>query len=158
MRLYENVFKKLRTIINSESTIIIGLGNPDRSDDAVGIRFGSRLKSHFPGRVFLETERSSESIVLDLIENETISHVLFVDATDFTGKPGEVRLFNHQDAKHFIPSISTHKVPITLLMDLLIHHHKEPYLLGIQPGNLALFGQMSDENQKTMKELEKALL
>jgi len=154
MSIHQRLLKKFKKIVQSESTVIIGLGNPDRADDGAGLRIVSRLKYHFPERAFLESEKSAESIVLDLFENDEVLNVLFIDATDFDGNPGEVRLFDQHDARKFVPAISTHKVPITILMDLLVRHHKNPYLLGIQPSNLKLFGNMSPEVEKTMNELE----
>lgn len=158
MSIYQRLLKKFKKIVQSESTVIIGLGNPDRADDGAGMQIVSRLKLHFPERVFLESEKSAESIVLDLLENDKVLHVLFIDATDFGGNPGEARLFDHHDAKKFIPAISTHKVPMTILMDLLVQHHKNPYLLGIQPLNLNLFGELSSEVRKTINELEEFIL
>jgi hydrogenase 3 maturation protease len=137
------VLRRLLSSASTKSLVIIGLGNSERGDDGCGLQIASQINAHSPNRAFLETEKSAEGLVLDFIEDESIETILFIDATDFGGKPGEFRLFTAEDAKRFASGISTHKFPITLLMGLIRQGGKTPYLLGIQPGNLDFLGKMS---------------
>jgi hydrogenase maturation protease len=149
--------KLLQSISKSESIVVIGLGNPDRADDGLGIMLSEKLQREYPERVFSERQRSVEGIVIELLENKAIDTFIFVDATDFGGDPGEIRLFSAEDSERFMPAFSTHKVPISLLMDLIVQHGKKSVLLGVQPGSVELLGEMSQDVIQTMKALEKEL-
>lgn len=137
--------KQLLQLVHSESLVVIGLGNTDRSDDGIGIEIGANLKTRFPEKVFLETEQSVEGLVLECLENNSIKSILFIDAVDFNGKPGQVQLFTADDADKFLPSLSTHKVPIGFLMGLIQRAGKQPLLIGIQPKSLNLLGNITNE-------------
>ena len=110
-----------------------------------------------PERIFSERQRSVEGIVIELLEKGAIETFIFVDATDFGGEPGETKLFTAKDVDRFMPAFSTHKVPISLLMDLIVQHAKKPILLGVQPGTTELLGEMSQSVLETMKALENEL-
>jgi len=144
--------------LESANLTVIGLGNPDRADDGAGVAVASKLKKEYPQHVFLETERSVEGIVLDLLEQKDVKTLLFLDASDFGGKPGEIKLFTHDDAKRFIPAVSTHKVPITFLMEIIVKQGRKAFLLGIQPGSLEFMGRMSPAVGKAVSILENLLI
>jgi hydrogenase 3 maturation protease len=152
------MLNRLSQLIEPESVIVIGLGNSDRADDGAGIQIVKTLRARFSERAFLETEQGVEGIVFDCLENPSIQSVLFVDAVDFKGRPGEMRLFTIQDAGQFIPVVSTHKVPLTILMELIHNHHKNPYLIGIQPKSIELFGEVSNEVKAAVQNLGKILI
>jgi hydrogenase maturation protease len=134
--------------------VAIGLGNPDRADDAIGILIAAKCKTLFPDRVFLEIDMSVEGTVLRILDDRSIKSVWFVDAVDFGGETGEMRKFGVQDADQFMPVISTHKVPMDLLMHLLEQHGKAAFLLGIQPSAVDFMGEMSDKIKKVLSKLE----
>ena len=139
----EKILNTLTDLIASPSTMIIGIGNTDRGDDGVGLILAEKIKARFPKRAFLESEKSVEGWVLNSIENSDFKSILFIDATSFGGQPGEIKLFTSEDIQHFQFDISTHKVPISLLMEMIVQKGKDPYLLGIQPGNVEFMGEMS---------------
>jgi len=152
-----NILKFLETSADPRSTVIVGLGNLDRADDGAGIVLAEQLKVHYSDQVFSEKEQSVESIVLYLLERNDAETFLFIDSADFGGRPGEVKIFQVEDAKRFVPAFSTHKVPIALLMELLAQRGKKPILLGIQPESLEFLGKMSISVEKRLVLLEKLL-
>jgi hydrogenase maturation protease len=154
----EALLNRLSQLVEPESLSIIGLGNSDRADDGAGIQIVTKLKARFFERVFLETEQGVEGLVFDCLENQSIKSVLFIDAVNFQGRAGEIRLFTIHDAGQFVPAISTHKVPLTMLMELIEKHHKNPFLIGIQPKSIELFGKMSSEVAKAVQALDKLLI
>ncbi len=141
----------LQPLLKAKSPAVIGLGNRDRGDDGCGLEIAEMLKARFPRRAFSEAQKSAEALTLELIENDFIETVLYIDAADFGGRPGEFRLFDSDRAASFSPSFSTHKVPITLLMELLRQHGKQSFLLGIQPENLGLFSPVSEAVLRTVQ-------
>jgi hydrogenase maturation protease len=154
----DSILKTFFNCLHQNSVVVIGLGNPDRADDAVGISIAEKCKAVFPDRVFVETETSVEGTVLRILEDRRIDLVWFVDAVDFGGSAGEIRKFEVKDADQFVPAISTHKIPMTLLMNILAQHGKKALLLGIQPGTLDFMGRMSDDVNGVVSEAEKYLL
>jgi hydrogenase maturation protease len=139
-------------------TLVIGLGNRDRADDGIGLELANRLKERFPGRVLSEEDRSVEGIVLENLDRADIQTFVFVDATSFGQEPGELKWFSMEDASRFVPALSTHKVPMSLLMETISNHEKDAYLLGIQPQSLEFMGPMSSAIKKILEELEKGMI
>ena len=153
----DSILKFFIDCLRRNSAAVIGLGNPDRADDAVGILIAARCKTLFPDRVFMETDVSVEGTVLRILENRSIESVWFLDAVDFGGAAGEIRKFDIEDADQFVPAISTHKVPMTLLMNLLKQHGKEAFLLGVQPCTIDFLGEMSGGIKKVVSGVEEYL-
>lgn len=144
---------RVRSLIRSERTVVIGLGNPDRADDGAGIRIVSQWKARPGRRAFLDTEISAETVVLDGLADPEAATFLFIDAADFGGKPGDFRLFGIGEQDRFRPALSTHQVPMDLLMSLIASRRKDVFLLGIQPGSLEPMGEMTPEVLDTVRRL-----
>ena len=136
---------RIRSLILSEGTLVIGLGNPDRADDVAGIEIVSRWKARLEKRAFVEPETPAETVVMNHLEDAGVEAFLFVDAADFGGEPGEIRQFGAEDVAGFKPAWSTHQVPMDLLIRLITSKRKRAYLLGIQAGSVELFGKMSED-------------
>ena len=157
METKEDIVSFLKSIRTPESLVLIGMGNLDRSDDGLGIDLVSRLKTQHPDRVFSEHERSVEGIVLELFDRAEFETVLFIDAMDFGGKPGDVKIFSVNDIEKFVPAFSTHKIPISFLMKIIHENGRKPFLLGVQPESLELFGEMSLSVKTTLDRLSEKL-
>lgn len=126
-----------------ETVFIIGLGNRDRADDAFGLEVADLLQRAAVQHVFSEEKRAVENIVIDLAERQGAPFVFFIDAADFGGTPGTLRLFGPEEAQRFSPPFSTHKVPLTFLMEHIKACGGTACLIAVQPGSLALFGEMT---------------
>ncbi len=116
---------------NGCKTAFIGLGNKERSDDSVGLLIVNRLKEKHKNA--WTEEDGLEEVVLSLIEDNTINEVVFIDAVDFDGMPGQVDIFTADEVP--LLELSTHKVPLGVLMALLEKNGKNTYLIGIQPAS-----------------------
>ena len=127
-----------RLDMDPASLAVIGLGNPDRADDGIGLAVADALAVDFPHRVFSESQRPADGLVMAMIGRPDIAHVLFIDAADFKGEPGGVRLFDPDEIHAFRGALSTHQTPMTVLIQLLEAHGKRPWILGVQPASLAL--------------------
>jgi len=145
-----NVKKRLKGLIDSKSVVVIGLGNPDRADDRVGIEVAKKLKELAPDRIFLEQD-GLEGVVLDILNRKDAETVLFIDAVDFDGRAGEIQIFSQ--ATFQFRRISTHKVSLELLSALLRKEGKAIYLLGIQPSTLDFDSKISDEVKKSLEKV-----
>ncbi len=126
----------LKKIIHKLDYVVIGLGNTDRADDGWAIDFVKELNRYLPKeKCRTEEEGDPLEIVLDIVEERMQAEVvIFSDAVDFEGKPGEFRIFSLDDLPDI--ALSTHKVPLKTIMALLEKQGKECILLGLQPTRL----------------------
>lgn len=122
--------KRLSNLLNNKKTVLLGVGNPDRGDDGLGPALAAKIG----------TAGSIHSIVCEEVpENYTgsiRSHnpeiILFVDALDFGGRPGETVLV--QSDSFTEDRFNTHRPSLSLVMNYLAHETGAPvWLLGIQP-------------------------
>jgi hydrogenase maturation protease len=75
--------------MRSRRTIVVGLGNPVRTDDAVGLRVIEALAKHdLPRQVTLETAGTCGLGILDVIAG--FDELVLVDAIDAGEAPGTV--------------------------------------------------------------------
>lgn len=71
------------------------------------------------------------------------SHVLFIDAADFDGKPGEIRLIEPKEADGM--GFSTHSFPMSMLCKYISDETGATCLLiGIKPKDLSHEGMLSE--------------
>lgn len=124
----KDIFQKYK----EEEIYFIGLGNPYRSDDGVGIKFISKIKKNFKN-AFTEFDNIIE-IILNLCNNNENGLVIFVDSSDFQAEAGEIRITVYDEiedfGKHF------HKIPLKLYMKLLQNASKQTFLIAIQPESI----------------------
>ena len=111
-------------------TLIITVGNSFRADDGVGPYIASGLMPSTKLSV-IDAGYSPENIIDQTVKLNP-QRIIFIDAADFGGSPGELRLI---DAEH-IPeaSLSTHSVPLPVISRILYEDTKARiYFVGIQP-------------------------
>ncbi|MEO8555146.1 MAG: hydrogenase maturation protease [Actinomycetota bacterium] len=71
-------------------TLVIGVGNPDRGDDAVGIEIARQVAEERPDVTVLEFDDPSEAI--DAWEPDDT--IVITDAVSSGGPPGEIHVVN----------------------------------------------------------------
>jgi len=151
---FRDIEKELDSLLPNTSPAVVGLGNLDRADDGFGIELVGRLKKSFPDIIFSELEKAVEGIVYDFLEFQ-FDLLIFADAVHFKGIPGELKIFNSKDIDRFVSPLSTHKVPLSLLMGLIQEHKKSSYLLGVQPASIEFRGNMTPEVSSSIDFLER---
>ena len=119
--------------------IIVGVGNPLKSDDNIGNIVAQKLKR---GNTII-AEGNPESYVSKMRGERT---VIFIDAVEFNGNIGEVRLFSPSDMME-VPG-ATHAVPVNFFKKML--PRTTIYVIGIQHKSV-------DFGEKLTPELEKLL-
>lgn len=120
----------------AKKALIIGVGNLLRGDDAFGSLAAQRLKGRLVVKVV--DAGSAPENYLGSIVKENPDTVLLIDAVDFGGQPGELRLFN-LDTSPTRSSFFTH----TLTPDFLHAFLQQStgahvVLLAVQPVSLRL--------------------
>lgn len=127
--------EELRRIIEGSlagegDLMLIGIGNPLRGDDGVGVEIVRILMQS------LRNEKVKVLIVEDRVDliprmlrdvNPRI--ILIFDAADFGGSPGEIRIMSPDEASG--KTTSTHDMPLNLMLRLA-EKDAPAYVLGIQ--------------------------
>ena len=138
---------------DAKKVLICGIGNDTRGDDAFGVYVVEKLKEMISNQkvVFLNCGEMPESYAGKIIR-ENPSHVLFIDAVHFEGKPGEIVLADPEGTLG--EAFSTHKMPLKLLVGYLKQNINAKFILiGAQPKQTGLFVEMSEELKDSAERL-----
>jgi hydrogenase 3 maturation protease len=127
--------------------LVIGIGNRMRGDDAIGSVVAERLarKGTIPALDCGEMPDNYVGKVSELAPEE----IIFVDACNFGGEPGEIRVFDEQALERITNApLSTHQVPLPMLIGLIRMKPdiaRRVCLVGIQPVQLEYFREEMSE-------------
>ena len=131
--------------------LIITLGNAFRGDDGVGEFIAERLKS-VPANVRVIDAGINPENIMDEAVNFLPEKTVVIDASDFNGKPGEVRIIPEENINE--TSLSTHTFPIRIITELLKHDTgSEVVFLGIQAKNMPFIRGLSPDVENAAVEI-----
>lgn len=92
---------------------IIGIGNPLKKDDNIGNLIVAKLSEEVEDKnfVFIKAYLTPENYLLQFkkLKPKTI---FFVDAVEFKGRVGEVKIFNLNEI--VLNEVTTHNIPISV--------------------------------------------
>jgi hydrogenase 3 maturation protease len=128
-----------------DNIVFIGLGNEQRNDDAAGLLFLRLLVRTmiFERASFIEAERNPENY-LEIILRYEPEAVVFIDAADWAGFPGEIKWLQSDDPS--IEGFSTHTFSVKLIAQYLSAFKPiDFYYLGIQAADLGLGNSVTNE-------------
>ncbi len=99
-------------------TLILGLGNPIRGDDGVGIRIAEELKKHIKDENVEVKEASIGSIgILDLVQG--YDRVIVIDSIQTKdGRSGQIHRLKPSDLKSSIYTSWPHEINFTTTLSL----------------------------------------
>ena len=125
---------RLRRILAEASeggqVIFIGIGNPLRGDDGIGVKIAEDLKALLRrGGVEVMVIEDRVDLIPKVLENRNVSLIIFFDAADFGGKPGEIRMMSVSESSG--KTLSTHDLPIELMLKIS-GTNAPAYVIGIQ--------------------------
>jgi len=140
----EQLFEQLGVFGNS-ATVIIGIGNTLKGDDGAGPLVCERLAGRVCADV-IDAGTVPENYIQTIIRKNP-AVVLVVDAMDFGGDAGEIRVFKPEELSSV--AISTHTLSPRLFVEMIGRNIKvEVYFVGIQPAHIqmgqAISAQVSD--------------
>ena len=134
---------------------MVGVGNRLKADDGAGPLVIDRLRDTTPA-VCLDAGTAPENVA-EKIARLRPAVVLFADALDFGGRPGDWRLVA-AEALAAEPALSTHAGGLALVCEYLrVRAGAELFVLGIQPGTLALGEPMSAAVRRAVEMLAERL-
>lgn len=116
--------------------VVVGVGNPIRMDDFVGMKIVQDLKGRVDAErvMLIEAETVPENYLQEITEFKP-THMLIVDAAKIGLKPSESRLLNSEKLVGF-PAFSTHMLPLQIFSGYIMKAIKTKIaLLLIEPRN-----------------------
>ncbi|MDM7926343.1 MAG: hydrogenase 3 maturation endopeptidase HyCI [bacterium] len=138
------------------------MGSDLRGDDAAGMILCRRLEARFASlqdpslfRVFMG-ETAPENLTGE-IRRFAPSHLIIVDSADFGREPGSVVAADPVEITGI--SFSTHRLPLFVLTDYI--EREMPcriLIIGIQPGTLGLFREVSGPVADSLDTLSETLI
>ena len=137
--------------------VLIGVGNPLRGDDGVGVRIIEQMQAtQLPDVMLLNTETVPEAFTGKVIEYRP-THVLLLDASNFRGEPGEARLI--ESSRIGGQAVSTHSLPLTIFVSYIEKTLGiRVLLLGVQPKVAEFYAEMSAEVAKAAEKISALLI
>lgn len=135
--------------------VIVGVGEVQRGDDGAGPMTAQLLAKSGVAEVI----DSGASPELDTwrVREMSPDTVVFVDAVDFGGEPGDVALLRPSELR--ADGFDTHRAPLRLTMEYLESELGcASRLLAIQPKSVAPGAAMCDEVRQAVESVAKILM
>jgi hydrogenase 3 maturation protease len=134
----------------SPLTVLVGVGNLLRGDDAFGPLFIQEILTRGYDLKVLDAGTSPENHVSRIAQLKP-SRVVLVDTVHFEAEPGTFKLFRGSELG--IASLTTHGLPLSVLMDEIQNRTGAPVLLlGVQPDRLTMGEALSPPVQAALEE------
>ena len=128
----------------------MGIGNEMMGDDFIGSWIARKFKKN--GWVSIDCGTAPENFT-SMIKRLKPEKVVIVDSADMGLKAGEIRIVEENSIDQF--TISSHSIPLSLLVRYLKEFVKHVIIIGIQPKKFD--GGMSREVRRAGEELIKIL-
>ena len=143
--------------LGAERVVLVGIGNPFRRDDFVGVELVRNLRNKVSESVCLIEAESVPENYLEQIINFSPTHILLIDAGLINMEPGSQKL---ADPSFIIrkTSLSTHTLPLRVFYDYLMKTTNAKIgLLIIQPKDTSFAEGLTPILQQSVNELTKLL-
>jgi len=138
-----------------KKTVIVGVGNELKGDDAAGVLAARQLKGRVGADVF-DAGTAPENYIQAVVEKSP-QVLLVIDAVDFTGEPGDTRLLKPSQLNGI--STSTHTFSPALLIDAIKKQiDVTVWFVGIQPFQTSMGQAPSKQVNKAVKTVVSKLL
>jgi len=140
-----------------EKVAILGVGNPMRGDDAIGVEIVKLLKGRVPRKVkILECQTVPENFMRE-IRRFNPTHVLIIDAAQLEAEPGEARLVTPNEIQGM--ALSTHQIPLSILAEVIQNSIKaKVMILGVQPKTIEFREGLTSELQEASERVANILI
>jgi len=141
--------------LGGTKTLIIGIGNALKGDDAAGPIVCERLRGKISAEI-IDAGTVPENYIQPVIEKAP-DNLLVIDAIDFGAPPGELRIFQPEQLNSLV--ISTHTLSPRIFVDMIKQSVDVKVLfLGVQPAKIVLGQPLSAEVDEAIELLIKALV
>jgi len=130
--------------------VIVGVGNPIRMDDFVGVKIVRDLRGKVDSErvMLIEAETIPENHIQEVIDYKP-THILIIDAAIMGLKAGAARLISHKQLEAF-RLFSTHMLPLRLFCEYLANTTRSKIaLLAFEPKQTDFGEPLSVEIQES---------
>lgn len=136
-----------------ERLTILGVGNPIKGDDSVGLFIAGLLRktvgSSPSPRVSVKRPMDHPEVFISKLDLGS-SRLLILDAVEAGRPPGSVIFANIEDTRYGF--FATHNIPLRLLPSVR-KNGKNVYVLGVQPRDLGVGEGLSELVEPVAREL-----
>lgn len=133
--------------------VVMCIGNRDGGDDAVGPYVADVLKEKKIGFEVVDCGTTPENFT-SIVKRLKPKKVVIIDAVEMGLPPGSIRVIPME--KIGVMHISTHGIPVSVLIQYLNKFVEKVVLVGVQPKNMS--GCMSDKVKNTADKLIKLIM
>jgi len=126
--------------------VLMGLGNICRGDDGIGSFIAQNFQSD--DWLVLDCGTTPENFT-SLVKKTQPEYLVIVDAAQMNLEPGEFRVILPEKIDKFY--LSTHNIPLSLLISYLDEWTEKIILIGIQPEKMEDFQRISERVQDSAR-------
>ena len=138
------------------STVIMGIGNILKGDDAAGPLVCERLKNENISADVIDAATVPENYIQTIIKKAP-RNLIVIDAVSFDAAPGTIKEFHTEQLDSLI--ISTHTLSPRIFIDMIRRSIElNVMFIGIQPEHTQLGSPVSTQVSQAIEELTKILL
>ena len=154
--------RDLRAFLNSvggDRLVLLGVGNPIKGDDSVGLFIAGRLRGLLGSspRLSVQTAAAHPESALSKVDLES-SRLLIFDAVEAGGPAGSIVMANVGETQYGF--FATHNFPLRLMPSIAGHYEKVS-VLGVEPGGLGIGESLTpvvrDSAETVVSEVERQL-
>jgi hydrogenase 3 maturation protease len=118
-----------------EKTVVLCVGNREGGDDAVGPYIADKLKDYESENLICIDAGIAPENFTDVVKKHHPKRLVIVDAIEMNRSPGEI--FQVPPEKIGVMHISTHGIPLSVLIKYFNHYVGTIILIGIQPSKMS---------------------
>ena len=140
----ENLKQELLSRLNGAKKIVfMGIGEEKLTDDGVGPYIISELLNNSNDRILFVNAKIDPMSRIDQIMEYNPSHLIIIDTCTLSEPPGTVSVLERKSFCNIVP-ISTHTIPIHIVIDLLVEKlpNLNVFMIGIVPESLEGFSNL----------------
>ena len=114
-----------------EKTVVLCIGNKDGGDDAIGPFIANNLKDFESNNLIIIDAGVNPENFTGVVKEFLPEQLIIVDAIDMNLEKGEIRRVPAD--KISVMHVSTHGIPLSVLIKYFKQYIKKIILIGIQP-------------------------
>ena len=141
---------------NASLTVILGVGNELKGDDAAGLLIAQRLKEKNNPRIEVILGGTAPENFTGEIKRLNPSHLIVIDCAEMGKKPGHIELIDKDLIGGY--TFSTHSLPLKIMIDYLLNDIKSQVIvIGIEPKTLKFGAELSLEVLSAVANITEAI-
>jgi len=117
-----------------KKTVVLCIGNREGGDDAVGPYIADQLHRHESNKLICIDAGIAPENFTDIVKNHNPERLIIVDAIEMNMSPGDLRQVPPD--KIGVMHITTHGIPLSVLIKYFKKYIDSIILIGIQPDQL----------------------